>query len=238
MTNDSTKSSQPRKVSRSYLRRVLRLNPLVAPQAVLDTRREALGLKPVRGARPQVVANPRTQAQRQKVIAYVAKMQDDFWTLPLEQLRKSIDAIDVREFPELRPTVARMRMVAACRSEIPKLTTLPNADIGLVHAFKSAVVQPAKDAGPIRERFLQSVRDVGRWKKIRNMVKAIRKQYPAIYQLERDWFETILKLKKPVAVSHSGEEAYGGGEFEFEIPWRLLIIGGIVIIRILMSLAQ
>ncbi len=229
----TTASDDVRRPVQAYLSRVLRLNPLQDPQAVLAERRRALGLKAVNTSLPGSSLTPRSHEKRRQVGDYVTRLQNDFWTMPLDQLRHSINAIDVREMPELRPTMARLRTAASCRGEFPRLTTVPNADLPLIHAFKSVVVRPAGDAGPIRERFLRSIRDRDRLKKVQRMVKFIKQEYPMLFQLEKNWFETILTMNRRSVASATAAGGDSGG-LELSIPYWLIVVV-VIVIRVLFS---
>lgn len=237
MTSDSAKTSER---AGRYLTRVLQINPLENPQQVLDLRRRALGLTRVAGDRgqPRQAVDPQLEEKRQAMRGQVQRLQSDFWTMPLDRLRANLDALDARLAPELRPTIARLRTVATCRSEFPRLATVKNADLALVRAFKLAVVKPAAEAGPMRERFLNTIKDRKRLQHAQRMTRVIRDQYPILFQLEKDWFETILKMKRPRAVDPVSDWDGDGGGFSFNLSWTAIILVILfvrLLIRVLMA---
>jgi hypothetical protein len=99
--------------------------------------------------------------------------------------------------PEFVPIVKRLHTAASCRGAFPQLAQDPAMDMPLFHAFKTAVVLPPADAGYEKERFLHSIRDAARLRRVRKAVALVRDEYEPLYDLEKDWFETLLKLKKP-----------------------------------------
>ncbi|MEZ6069417.1 MAG: hypothetical protein R3C10_03890 [Pirellulales bacterium] len=94
------------------------------------------------------------------------------------------------------------------------------ADLPLVRAFKSAVVAATGEAGFAKERFLQSIHQRSRLRNVQRAVRTIRDKYPTLYALERDWFETLLRMKKPAAASVGDETpATQRPFFDLQFSW-------------------
>ena len=205
---------------------------------MLALRRKALGLKPA--VKQTVVEDSNKLATlRKQVKTAIEKVQNEFWSLPIDQLKRKLEAIPVNKLPELRPIVSRLRTAASCRAQFPLLAQDGDMDMNLFRAFKSSVVLPPAEAGYHRERFLQSITDKKQLKSVKRSVASIRSNHPVLYEMEKDWFETIQNLKKPKvrSVSSGGGEYYesdGGFEFGWG-TWICVIILIRVFIRILMS---
>ena len=110
-------------------------------------------------------------------------------------------------------------------------------DKGLFRAFKSVVVVPAGEAGYAKEKFLQSIRDRKRLKQLKRAVRQLQQEYPELFALERDWFETMLSMKKPVGQASRpirGEPS--GASFEMpDLSWGT-VFAGLILVRFLLRL--
>lgn len=219
--------------ARRYFSRMLQMNPLHDPAGVLAVRRRALGLKAAVDDGPLVSAAPTGQL-RAAALEELDRLRREFWTLPLQPLQSALEGIDVKRLPDLVPLVTRLRTVAACRSAFPQLASTPGIHLPLFHAFKTAVVLPPGEAGPHKEKFIRSIKDKEQLKRTRQTVQKIRQEYPVLFQLESDWFETLSKIKKPRAKSVSREEPEY--VFESETNWGALSPGIIVAIVILLRI--
>ena len=110
-------------------------------------------------------------------------------------------------------------------------------DNGLFHAFKTAIVLPPAEAGYQREKFIQTIANRKQLKSVKKAVKYIREDHELLYELERDWFETILALKRPSATTQAVRESTSS----FELPdfgWGTYIVIAILIrilIRVMMN---
>ena len=178
---------------RSYLQNALRLNPIFESAECLALRRALLGVERV--DKVDVTSREERNQQREALRRQIGMVQSEFWRLPLDQLQRSLSALDTRNCPEFAPVVNRLRTAAACRGEFPKLGQMAGMHAGLFNTFKSSVVLPPVDAARVKERFLRSIQDKKQLKEIRKASRLIQKTYPILYALERDWFGTIAKLK-------------------------------------------
>lgn len=234
MTDSGTKAIDPGEY-REYLKGAFAFNPMWQSKEVLDLRRKTFGLSRVDGddATEDVAARrEKSHAVRQ----HLRQLQNHFWTMPLDQLQRSLLNIDVQQMPELAPVVKRLRTAAACRGEFPKLASVRGMDMALFNAFRRIVVLPPAEAGYIREQFIQSLYNRARVKDVRRAIRVIKTDYSILYGLERDFFSTLENLKRPRAV---GQASQGGGGFELPeigwFGWILIVIVIRVIVRLMMS---
>lgn len=190
-------SSNPQATpAQKYCRRLLHMNPLYDAAAVLEARRKAFGLKPATALDAWTWSRP-SAAERQAVEQQLERLRRDFWTLPQDSLKAQLGQLNVRRLPELQPVVARLRMVAACRGEFPRLVAEQGIDRNLFAAFKTSAVLPPAEGGPVKEQFLRSLHDPDRHRQAVATAKRIRDGHPLLYQLEKDWFDTLIARKKP-----------------------------------------
>lgn len=213
-----------------YLKRALQLNPVWRAADVIELRSRALGL--ARLDRPQSEVDSVDVARlRQAAKEQIAHVQTNFWKIPLESLKRTLEFIDVQRLPELAPVVNRLRTAAACRGEFPRLSQAAWMDSALFEAFKTAVVLPPADAGAVRERFLNRIEDKRQLKRIKTAVSRIESEYPILFALERDWFHTLKNYKLHRAPVMDGAS---GASFEMpEIGWPAWI-GIFILIRVIL----
>ena len=234
MTKPPSDTSTKQARQQHYLKAMFGLNPMWQAPQVLALRRRALGIQP---AVKQTTSKSTVELARirENVKQRVRKIQNEFWSLPLDRLQSQIKAVHNQRVPEFVPTINRLKQTAACRGEFPTIAQAKVMDMGLFRAFKTAVVLPPAEAGYERERFLQSIRDGKRLKKVKKATKFIRTNYPMLYALEKDWFETILAMKKPASTTSTSQRS----EFSIELPeigwgtWILISFALRVLFRIL-----
>jgi hypothetical protein len=227
-----TKQTWTEPEARQYFSRMLQMNPLSDPAGVLALRRTALGL-PAAVREEQGGSLMASAEQRAAALAELDRLRREFWTLPLEQLQRALEAINVKRLPDLRPLVTRLRTVAACRGEFPRLAASAGNCLPLFHAFKTAVVLPPGEAGPHKDQFIRTVRDRQQIKAVRQLVERIRSDYPVLFQLEKDWFETLLKLKPRQVKTES--MTFSTGESEWGSFGPVAVFAAIILLRILLS---
>lgn len=222
---------------RRYLSAVFALNPLWQSSQILHVRRSAFGLKPAEGA-----VAPVREDTRQKSAAVrkrIKQLQQEFWTMGLEDLKRQLGEIAALGIPEFTPVVKRLLTVASCRGAFPQLAQEKSMDMPLFRAFKTAVVLPPTEAGYAKEQFLYSLRDAKRVKMVKRSVATLRDQRPLLYALERDWFETLLKLKKPRPRPVAAAAAVESSSFELAgVGWPVFFIGLFVLRVVLRLLAD
>jgi hypothetical protein len=223
-----------------YLKHAFQLNPVWRAADVIDLRARALKKTRLDNNRSkEELAN--VGVLRQAAKAQIATLQREFWKLPLTDLKRQLESLDVRKLPELAPVVNRLRTAAACRGEFPRLMQESWMDAKLFEAFKTAVVLPPVDAGAVRERFLSRVTNKNQLKKLQAAVKKMATEFPVLYALEADWFQTIKGFKLQKVES---EFAGVGGSADFDWSgmgwpvWLLIFIVIRVLIRVVSMSGQ
>ncbi len=220
--------------SERYLQLAFQMNPMWQATQLVDLRARALRLKRLDAGQTTEqqsdIASLRHSAKKQ-----IAEIQESFWKMPLESLKRRLEVIDVRRLPELAPVVGRLRTAAACRAAFPKLSQESWMDNKLFNAFKSAVVLPPTEAGYARESFMARIRDQSHLKKIRQSVRKLEQEYPLLYSLEHDWFQTLTKHKlRHVSVDGATSSGVSFSLLEMGWPmWLLIFIAVRVLIRLM-----
>ncbi|MEM6692201.1 MAG: hypothetical protein AAF664_22420 [Planctomycetota bacterium] len=237
-----TKTSSKADGTRRYLKAVLEKNPIWQSDEILELRRKALRLKPAVRLKKASDSQSKDYQQRDAMRRAVELIQREFWSMPLNELQRRLEAIDTRRAPDQAPVIKRLRTTASCRGEFPKMAKMPSMHLGLFRAFKTAVVLPPADAGYVREQFLRSINDRKEFKQIKRSIASLEKQYPMLYALERDWFQNIRSRKKPPKAESSGgwgsQASEGTGVLEFfstPVLIAVFLIGKMVLRFMLMQ---
>ncbi len=219
---------------RKYLTRAFELNPCWRAGELIDLRARALKLRRLDQMEskhdPEALSKLRSGAKQQ-----IARLQAEFWKLPMNELKHQLESLDVRSLPDLAAVVKRLKIVAACRGEFPKLSQESWMDRELFQAFKNAIVMPPAEAGYARERFLARIKDKRQLSRVKAAVRRLQTEFPVLFALESDWFATVAKYKLHRA-SAGNEDNSGQGGFELPgIGWPAWLII-FVILRVLANL--
>lgn len=222
---------------RDYLQTTLRMNPMFESGKILTLRRTLLQRE--RLDHEDAIANDDRRNQRDALRAHIRIIQRDFWKLPIDELDQLIGALETKNFPELGPIANRLRTVAKCRVDFPKLGQTPGMDMGLFNAFKSIVVLPPGDAVRVKSQFARSIPDKKHLKEIQKGVQVVQREFPHLMDLERDWFTTLANMTRVSATAQSNatglESVKNAFSSIFELPWYTWWIAAMVIKAILLT---
>lgn len=216
-----------------YLQSQLRANPFREAEGILRRRARHLGAKPKpTDHRGQTPSTERREAAQE----LIRKVREQFWSLPLDDLRRQLAAVDLKEFPDLKAAADRLLYVATYRPMFPQLAQHKRFNSTFFSVFKRIVVLPPREAGALKDDVLRSLaahRDV---RACQRMVQVIKSEFPQLYQLDPHWLDAILKLKRragPLVLTSPSS-----GEGGFSIPGWAIVVVVVVVIRILAILAR
>jgi len=215
-----------------YLTEVLQLNPVFQSDQILKLRNQFLGVV----SKEQQALTDRFQKQelRQKANDRLKRMRAQMWTHSPEKLANMIEAIDVRQLPDMRGAVERLKTVVKHHADFQALSQHPLQHINLTNTLKRAVVLSPKEAGSLKESYLRKIVEQPDQKEIQAMVSMMETSYPALHALESDWLGEIARLsrrKKSSSTSDQSPEAYQPG-----VPGWVLWIVFVIVIRIILVL--
>lgn len=227
MTDRSDKPN-PHK-GQAYLAQVLRLNPVFQSDEILKLRNQFLGVV----SKEQQALTDRYQKQqlRQKATDRLKRVRAQMWTQSPEKLASMIQSIDVRQLPDMRGAVERLKTVVKHHADFQALSQHPLQHINLTNTLKRAVMLPPKEAGSLKESYLRKIVEQSDLKDIQEMVAMMETQYPALHALESDWLGEISRLsrrKKRALTSDESPEAYQPG-----VPGWVLWLVFVIVIRVL-----
>lgn len=235
----SDAKAQARQRAVEYMTRLLQMNPVDQGDEIICARSTALGLaNKADAARIEAAAEPRVE--RRKLIEQLDAIRRDFWTMPIATLRSQLSALNGQGFADLEVAVARLRVVAAHRSEFPKLAGQRYFDGEFFSSFKEVLTKSSRDTAVLKEQVLSSFRNRSRRKSGRRMVQLLKKELPAIYQLEADWMNALYrqKAKAPeLFVTRKDRAAADVGSSSGSNRWLIWIII-MIAIRAIAALTQ
>jgi hypothetical protein len=230
-------SENPKLAVTQYLSAMFALNPVYASADILARRRTALKLQVARDRvdkTPQVQIDPQNLAAKREQLSNLIKtLQAEFWTMPQETLVAQLDTVNLRQFPDFRPLLTRLKIAAACRKEIQHLLARKDTDTHMVSAFRAAIILPPDKAAGSRERFLRSIETKEKMKLVTSTVKIIKHEYPILYDLEKDWFNNIQKMKS--LPSREATPSFSGWSINLEDYGWLIGIMAFIFIRALIA---
>ncbi len=213
-----------RPVTADYLKQQLAMDPRGSAARIIALRARQLGLASSGVGAAQQLQPPRAVADARKAIDAI---RGQFWTLPINALNQQLMAIDLRPYPELATVVDGLKRAAAIRAEFPKLAQRLNGDLGLFHCVKQAVTMPPRDVAGMKESVMRSLLAGENIKAYKSAAKVIKEEFPAIYELQREWIDEILKAKRlrRDTAARSQEFTFGAPSWVFAILFILLLRG-------------
>jgi hypothetical protein len=229
--------AQPTQKSIDYMVRLLQMNPVQQCDEIISARSSELGQpNKAESARLEAV---KAKSDRQSALARLDELRADFWSLPLDALQDRLTQLDTHGYADVAAAVARLRMVAAHREEFPKLSAKLGMDRYFADSLKDILTKPPREVATLREHELASLNDKAQRKLARRFVKLVKRQMPAIYNLESDWLESIYRQKahgRTLVKSRGAAPALSGLGGRRSYWWLGIVI--VAIIRLVSSMAD
>lgn len=193
-------------IAKAYVREMLDLNPIwQAPQII---RRRTELWRPTTADDAQVVgqnsgqnsgqnttqASPdpiAVQRLRDRALQCVHKLQTEFYQLPAEKVEQYLRALEHDRLPEFSPQAARLRAVFQQRSALINISQEID-DQKFTYSLLQGLIQPGGQAGALREQYIEAIIAEKRVVPACRMIRDFVDRFPAIFQLERDWFNLFL----------------------------------------------
>lgn len=233
---------QARQQAIDYMVRLLQMNPIQEGEEIVRARVKALGLaKPTDAAQSAPVEVQ--QADRRKVLAELEAVRTQFWSMPIEELKTKLSALDSQGFGDLDVAIGRLRVVASRRAQFPELAGKRGFDGDFFSALKEVLIRSPRDTAVLREKVLSTFRNRKSRKSGRQMVALLKTEMPAIYQLEADWFDSLCRQKAQLpsirftsSGGGSGASTIYGGSGARSYWWVAILV--MVAIRGMMAISD
>lgn len=192
--------AQARQRAIDYMVRLVQMNPMHEGDEIVKARSKALGLAKKEAANTQDVTEPKIE--RRKLLEQLDAIRADFWSMPIDALQAKLATLNAGDYADLQAAVTRLQVVAAHRSQFPKLTQMTGFDGHFFSALKEVLIQSPRETAVLREQVLSTFRNRARRKSGRKMVELLQNEMPAVYELESDWFETLRRQKPAILTSN------------------------------------
>lgn len=219
------KQAKPRTEAqqKAYLQRALKMNPVTEAEQFVSLRNRFHRLEDKRSDSQSDQIDG--YEQREAIAASIAQMRVSFWQTDLEEMKRSLQALSLDHYPDLKNAAERLLILAENRHKFAQLAANKNFNRGLLNSLKEILPLSQKDAAAPKDALLQKVTDPTRSKQVRRSLKVLEQQAPEIYQLEIEWFDTLRKVKpfkgaEQVASSGSSSD----GESSGWVIWIAIII--------------
>jgi hypothetical protein len=134
--------------------------------------------------------------RRQTAEAELAKIRSDFWTSPLPEIQSRLATLKFEGMPDLAASARQMARVADVRPEFERIYAEHQINKQFVDALRQILVLPPAAAGQKKYQQEQELR----WRKpqsVKYTVRFVKRNYPQIYDLERDWLDHIALASRP-----------------------------------------
>jgi hypothetical protein len=210
------------------------MNPLHECDEIVGARSAALGQAKKRGT-ASVEDADQVKMQRRNLLAQLDGLRNEFWTMPLDTLQAKLSELNARGYADLDAAVARLRIVAAHRAEFPKLAEKRGFDGDFFSSLKQVLTKSPRDVAVLKEQVLSTFRNRAHRKRGRQMLKLVKRELPAIYALEADWFDALYRqrVKGTLLVSSSRQGSApaamsGGSDFRkyWWVVWLFVVAVG------------
>ncbi|MFK8112881.1 MAG: hypothetical protein AB8B91_11795 [Rubripirellula sp.] len=192
-------------IAKAYIREMLELNPMWESAKIVRRRRElwigdeaspvrrsgASSLAAAMGAAAPDVDEQADLRREQRAHRCLEKLQAEFYQIPKKKLDEYIRFLQHERLPEFSAKAKRLAAVATVRDELLQVEQ-ETSDPKFTYSLLQCLVCPASQAGSLKELYIESIIAEGRVKAGCRMVRAFVERHPAIYQLERDWFNLFL----------------------------------------------
>lgn len=217
-----------------YLQKQLHANPVHEAERIIERRAVSLGLKQ---AATNADRKQPDAAQREAALQLIQRIREQFWSMPLETLRQQLSAVDLRNFPELKAAGDRLLHVATYRPLFAQLAQHKHFNPKFFGVVKQLVVLPPREAGALKDDVLRSLASHDALTDAKRMAKTMKAEFQQIYELDTEWFDSIIKLKKRASPVQGSQYAEGDGE-GCAIPSWAIVIAVITILRLLARLSS
>ena len=224
---DESKAAR-RRQNVKYVAKILQLNPVERSGDIVRLRSRALGLVLKTSAKSAAVepapVDPRVQ--RQEISKAIESIRANFWTTSLPELKESLSRIRAQEFPDLQSSVQRLSVVAAHRGQLPRLTSEKGFDSNFFKVFRDVLVASQRESAINREKMLAQCGKRKTRRRVTKMIDLIRRELPAVYELEADWLESLTRQRNStVSVRKSDDDKWERMERTNGIPWWVWVLG-------------
>jgi hypothetical protein len=230
---EATSKSGDRTIN--YLARLLQMNPVQQADEIIRARNRALR----RDVGPAAASGDAAQVRdrRRKLLEQIEEIRSAFWTMPPAELAAALNRVDVSTAPDVEAAVARLRVVAQERAKLPALSEMAGFDGDFFSKLKHVLIDSPRDVSVLKEQILSSFRNGKHRRRLRQMVRLLEQEVPAIYALEADWFRALYRqrvLARSIFISNSTRSNSSANESSGSKWWIWIAV--FILFRFVLSL--
>ncbi|WLD15345.1 hypothetical protein [Planctellipticum variicoloris] len=214
----------------AYLRTVLQMNPLQRAEEILALRNR---YRRIKTPTARTVTEVDARELRQQAVDGLQQVREQFWKERLTVLQQTLDALPLKQFPDLRKAAQRLKVLASHRQDFPGLAEVPRFDPDLFSRLKQILVVSPRDAGPLKEAVQDSFAEAGARKRALKMLALLERELPEIYQLEEDWFDLLRRERASRWVRRPLEQGQTSGTSPLRYVWFLIPVLVSVVLAVL-----
>lgn len=215
--------AQPAQSAIDYMVRLLQMNPVQQCNQIIDARSAIVGEAKKPGQAKSHEAGE-AKVERRSLLTELESVRAEFWSMPLETLQAKLTQLNGRGYADVDAAVARLRVVAVHRDGFPKLAEKLGFDRYIVDSLKEILTKSPRDVALLKEHELAAFRTRSQYKRGRRIAKLIKREMPAIYELEADWFDALSKQKVQGALRFSSNRALVGSGTNGRGYWWVIIV--------------
>lgn len=153
----------------------------------------AADAKPVKAstAKREQLSPQQLQRLEQRATRCLEKLESEFYTLPSSKLKQYLEFLCQDALPGYKAKARQLVSVARHRVVLVKARQ-ETGDAKFAYSLQNALISPPAQAGSLKEQYIESLIESGNVKKSLAGVRRFLENHPEIYDLERDWFDTLL----------------------------------------------
>ena len=214
----------------NYLQQQLSRNPVSESDDIISLRTKAFKLEQ-RSTSPAAKPTP-PSADRQRLREKLEKIRSQCFTGTIDELQKQIARLPLADHPDLLTLANRLQVVLDSRAKLPALSADPRFDGDFFSCLKKVLVEPPREVSVLREQVLSSFRHRSNRKRGQAMIRLLKERLPALYALEHDWLESLLRMsgRSATASSYAAPQRsspYVSSDVRSQWPvWLLVFLAG------------
>jgi hypothetical protein len=222
---EATSKSGDRTIN--YLARLLQMNPVQQADEIIRARNRALR----RDVGPAAASGDAAQVRdrRRKLLEQIEEIRSAFWTLPPAELAAALNRVGGRRrAPPSRGAGARQASCVIGNGWLRRR---------FFSKLKHVLIDSPRDVSVLKEQILSSFRDRKHRRRLRQMVRLLEQEVPAIYALEADWFRALYRqrvLARSIFISNSTRSNSSANESSGSKWWIWIAV--FILFRFVLSL--
>ncbi len=133
---------------------------------------------------------------REQIGAELNAIVDSFYDTDQDRLFQQLGDLSCESFPDLERFKKRLKRVVSQLATIEDADQDQALDNRLWNMFKSLLIAPHQQATGLKRKISQSISRQAAQKRAAKFAKRVKRHYPELYSLEKDWLSQLVIGKK------------------------------------------